>query len=270
MPAPRVLKLILVIAALWMLVSSCAEAPLKSPGDKFYVTPEIAYLRDRGSYEGNVLGQLYQGDQVERLGDFKSPWWQVRDVRSGQTGWVQKELLGPEPVASTYYYVNQDSLTLRDCPQPECASLQVLFRGDRVQKIAQNDQNWWRILVPETRTLGWVRAATLAEQLAETRLQGPQKSYLYVAVKKLNLRAKPDDKTELVKTLRFNDQVQKLEQTTTGWAKVRQPSSGALGWVKESLLGTLPAAFPRDRGRGERAPEQLKPRETPSVEPEFM
>jgi uncharacterized protein YgiM (DUF1202 family) len=270
MPACGVLKLLPVLIAFWVLVSSCAEVPPKPPGANFYVTPEIAYLRDRGSYEGNVLGQLYQGDQVERLGDFKSPWWQVRDVRSGQTGWIQKELLSPEPVASTYYYVNQDSLALRDCPQPTCASLQVLFRGDRVQKVAENDQGWWRILVPETRTLGWARAAALTEQVAETRSQGPQKSYLYVAVKKLNLRAKPDEQSELVKILGFNDQVQKLEETTTGWAKVRQPSSGALGWVKTSLLGNLPAAFPRDRGRGERAPEPLKPRETPSVEPEFM
>jgi uncharacterized protein YgiM (DUF1202 family) len=255
---------------LWVLAWSCAEAPPQPPGSDFYVTPGVAYLRDRASYEGNVVGQLYQGDQVERVGGFSSPWWRVRDVRSGQAGWIQKELLSPEPLASTYYYVNQDSLALRDCPKPECASLQVLFRGDRVKKVTENDQGWWRVLAPETRNLGWVPGAALTEQFADTQVQGPQKSYYYVAVRKLNLRAQPAEQSEIVKTLRFNEQLQKLEQASQGWIKVRQPSSGAVGWVKERLLGTLPTVLPRDKGRAEPAPEPLKPRETPPVEPEFM
>jgi uncharacterized protein YgiM (DUF1202 family) len=264
------LKLLIVLMPLWVLAWSCAEAPPQPPGADFYVTRGIAYLRDRASYEGNVVGQLYQGDQVERVGEFKSSWWRVRDVRSSQAGWIPKELLSPEPVASTYYYVNQDSLPLRDCPQPECASLQVLFRGDRVKKVAENDQGWWRILAPETRNIGWVLGVTLTEKFADTQLQGPQKSYYYVAVKKLNLRAKPVEHSEIVKTLQLNEQLQKLEQTPQGWVKVRQPSSGAVGWVKKGQLGTLPVVLPRNGGRPESAPEPLKPRETPPVEPEFM
>jgi uncharacterized protein YgiM (DUF1202 family) len=89
-----------------------------------------------------------------------------------------------------------------------------------------------------------------------------------VAVRKLSLRAKPSNDSEVIRTLQFNDQVQKLGETE-GWFKIRQPSSGAVGWVISRNLETLPLISPR----GVRFKKELRPfkqREEPLAEPEFM
>ncbi len=93
-------------------------------------------------------------------------------------------------------------------------------------------------------------------------------TYYYVAVSKLILRAKPSNRGEVIRTLRFNDQVQKIGETED-WFKVRQPSSGAVGWVISRDLETLPLISPR----GVPSKNELKPfkqREEPLVEPEFI
>ena len=58
---------------------------------------------------------------------------------------------------------------LRECPKDLCPALQLLSRGDQVQKIEQNDQGWWRVLVIESRNLGWLPAKILAENLEEAQ-----------------------------------------------------------------------------------------------------
>jgi uncharacterized protein YgiM (DUF1202 family) len=251
------------------LVCACAETQVVKPSPgPFFVTSEITYLLDSPGDGGNVLGPLYRGDKVERVDGGDLAWWRVRLQRSGQTGWVRKELLSPEPVGTVFYYVNEEAMPLRECPRSDCLSLQLLFRGDQVQRVETGDGGWWRVLVISSRSLGWVRASALTEHLEATRQTQIQKPYYYVAVRKLMLRAAPSTRSGVIRTLQFNDQVQKLGQAKE-WFKVRQPSSGALGWVRSHDLEALPMVVPR----GVPAKHKLKPfkqREEPLVEPEFM
>ena len=96
----------------------------------------------------------------------------------------------------------------------------------------------------ESRNLGWLPAKTLAENLEEAQAR-PEKSYLYVAVRRLKLFGEPRPEAEVVKLLQVNDQVEQLDQNPAGWVKVRQPSSGAVGWVQGRYLEPLPVRYPR-------------------------
>jgi uncharacterized protein YgiM (DUF1202 family) len=185
-------------------------------------------------------------------------------------------------VSVTYFFVSK-SVNLRECPKEVCPSLQLLSRGERVQKIESDNQGWCRVLVAKSRHLGWLPAEVLTESLQETQTAEPGKLYLYVAVQHLKLYREAMVKAEVVKLLRFNDQVEKLQdQTPAGWLKVRQPSSGAVGWVQGHYLATLPSRFPRFWRRHRFKPKPAKPAETqppppaqpgesaPQPEPEIM
>jgi uncharacterized protein YgiM (DUF1202 family) len=233
------------------------------------VAPEVAYLRDSPGFDGLVLGHLYRGDNVERLdAGEKSPWWRVKIQRSGQVGWVPKEILTSEPVPTVFYYVQEDTAPLLECPRPDCLILEMLFRGDQVQRVEEGGQGWWRVLAMKSRSLGWMPAAALTENLEEARQRRSAPPYFYVAVPKLSLRATPSSRGVVIRTLKFNEQVQKLGEAQN-WFKVRQPASGATGWVLSRDLEKLPLVYPR----GAPAKEEIKPfkqREEPQMEPEFM
>jgi uncharacterized protein YgiM (DUF1202 family) len=261
----RLITLILLLG----LVYSCAKPQVvKPPEGSFFVTPEIAYLRDSPGDGGNALGSLYRGDKVVRVDAGESAWWRVELQRSGQTGWVRKELLSPDPVATVFYYVNEDSLPLLECPRSDCLPLQLLFRGEPVQRVEAGDHGWWRVLVIKSRSLGWVPASGLTDQIEVAQQKQSRKPYYYVAVRKLILRAKPSNRGEVIRTLQFNDQVQKIGETKD-WSKVRQPASGALGWVISRDLETLPLIAPRGVP-SKNEPKPFKQKEEPIVEPEFM
>ena len=251
------------------LVCSCAQIPVvKPPEGPFFVTPEITYLLDSPGYNGNVLSPLYRGDKVKIVDAGESVWWRVELQRSGQTGWVRKELLSPNPVATVFYFVKEDTLSLRECPRSDCMPLQLLSRGDEVQRVEAGDRGWWRVLVINSRSLGWVPAATLAERREDVQQKQLHKPYYYVAVKKLVLRAKPSDRSGVVRTLGVNDQVEKIGETE-GWFNVRQPASGAVGWVISRYLDTLPLTSPR--GEPSKKKPGLSPqKEVPAVEPDFI
>jgi hypothetical protein len=263
---------IIMLTALLGLVGSCVRPQVVNPpAGTFFVTPEITYLLDSPGYGGKALAPLYKGDKVVRADAGDAAWWRVELQRSGQQGWVRRELLSPDPVATVFYYVKEDPLPLLECPRHDCTPLQVLFRGDQVQRVETGDQGWWRVLVIASRSLGWVPASALAERLEDARQAQPRKPYYYVALKKLVLRAKPSNRAEVVRTLGINDQVEKIGETE-GWFNVRQPASGAVGWVVSRHLETLPLMAPR----GE--PVKKKPRLAPpkpesapeAPEPDFM
>jgi hypothetical protein len=137
----------LVLTLVLGLGGSCAKIQVaKPPGGSFYVTPEITYLLDSPGYSGHVLSPLYRGDKVEWLDGGESPWWQVELKRGGQVGWIPKELLSPDPVSAVFYYVNEDTIPLLECPRPDCIPIQLLFRGDQVQRVGEEAQGWPRSL----------------------------------------------------------------------------------------------------------------------------
>jgi hypothetical protein len=261
----RLLTVTVLLGSAW----SCAGPPVVTPpAGPFFVTPEITYLLDSQSYGGKVVAPLYKGDQVEWLDTGESGWWQVKLQRSGQQGWVRKELLSPESVATVFYYVGEDTLPLLECPRRDCMPLQILFRGEQVQRVETGEAGWWRVLVIASRSLGWAPAAALTERLEDARRQPVRKPYYYVAVKKLVLRARPSDRAEAVRSLSLNDQVEKIGETD-GWFNVRQPANGAVGWAVSRYLEPLPLISPRGEPV-KKKPRPVKQKEESMPEPEFM
>jgi uncharacterized protein YgiM (DUF1202 family) len=261
----RVMTLCLLLG----LAGACAKAPVvKSPQGPFSVATELTYLLDSPGNGGNVLSPLYKGDKVDRVDDGDSSWWRVKLQRSGQTGWIRKELLTSEPVGTVFYYVNEDTLPLLECPRSDCLPLLFLYRGEQVQRVEEGGSGWWRVLVPKSHSFGWVRASAVTEHIEDTRQNRIRQPYYYVAVRKLILRAQPAKGGEVIRTLGFNDQVQKIGETKD-WFKVRQPSSGALGWVLSRDLDSLPLRSPRGMP-AKKEVKPFKPTEEPHVEPDFM
>lgn len=265
----RDLTRIIALSLLLGLACSCVQPPMiKAPGGPFFVTPEITYLLDSPGYGGNVLASLYRGDKVELVDARESAWWQVELQRSGQKGWVRKELLSPDPVAGVFYFVKMETMPLRECPRSDCMPLQLLFRGDQVQRVEAGDQGWWRVLVINSHSLGWVPAAALTERLEDVQQKQLRKPYYYVAVRRLVLRAKPSDRSEVIRTLGVNSQVEKIGETD-GWFNVRQPSTGAVGWVISRHLKTLPVMLPQGVPT-KRKPGPSQQRAKPEVDPDFI
>jgi uncharacterized protein YgiM (DUF1202 family) len=257
------------ITLLLGLVWSCARPQVvPPPKGPYYVTPEVTYLRDIPGYGGNIVGTLYRGDKLDLLDGSDPAWWQVELQRTGETGWIRKEILSLTPVGTVFYYVKKDTLPLRECPRSDCITLMLLFRGDQVQKYEEGGQGWWRVLAIKGRSLGWLPASALTADRAKALQPQPDKTYYYVATRKLMLRALPLARGEVVRTLRFNDQVQKLAESQD-WFKVRQPSTGAVGWVVRRDLETLPLLSPRGVPASKRV-RPFKQREEPLSEPDFM
>ncbi len=174
-----------------------------------------------------------------------------------------------KPVAGPFY-VTQQVTYLLDRPESGAKVVGPMYRGDKVERLDLGESNWWRVMVVQSRSQGWMPSAALAESWEEALRPQSPKAYYYVAVTKLSLRALPSAEAQIVRPLRFNDQVQKLAESQ-GWFKVRQPATGAVGWVRARDLATGLLKSPR------RAPlpkeEPLRPpklREEPPWEPEFM
>jgi uncharacterized protein YgiM (DUF1202 family) len=265
MRAVRFLSRTIIPALTCALLWSCTAVRTRPLMGTYYVTSEVAYLRDSPAYESHVLGQLYKGDQVENLESTPSAWWRVRSGRTGQEGWIQESFLSLTPAPITYYYVSREVVPLRECPGEACPSLQLLYQGDEVQQVQKNDQGWCRVLVTKGRGLGWVPEKALAEQQVLNQPGNARQNYYYVAVDRLKLHQQPLTAAKVLKTLEFNNQLVKLAESPSGWFKVRQPSSGAVGWVEARHLESLPQQFPR---RTKRHKKQVP--QAPVPEPEVM
>jgi hypothetical protein len=94
--------------------------------------------------------------------------------------------------------------------------------------------------VAKSHNLGWLPAKAVAEKLEKPQAKAPELQYYFVAVRRLKLMQEPLANAKVIKTLQFNDQVERLDQNQSGWSKVRQPASGAVGWVPERNLETTP------------------------------
>jgi uncharacterized protein YgiM (DUF1202 family) len=247
-----------------LLAGGCVQPRPEPPDGPYYLDSGISYLRDIPTYQGYIVGQLYRGDQVDRLAANDQGWWRVRSQRTHQLGWVQGELFSRSPVSIVYYYVIPDTLELRECPTNDCPPLHLLFRGDQVQKIEENDQGWWRVLILQTRNLGWAQAINFSDQSGADLPESPKDPFYYVAVKRVELHLKPVMDSAIVKTLQFNDRVKPLEENPWGWVKVSHPPSGTEGWVIRRNLESSQLKFPR--------PEVFikSPRMRKPIEPEPM
>ncbi len=240
------------LALLTLFLAAACEQPryIPPPPPIYYVSPTTSYLRNCPAYECTALVDVYSGDRVELLDRADYGWSQVRLSRSGIVGWIPTDLLSPYPGPSTYY-VSLSNVYLRDCADYNCRALELLYRGDRVERLDQNYLGWWRVVSLKTRNIGWVPASALGPR--------PGPPFFYVNVRSLNLRAGPSSGSKIIGTLSLNDQVEMLGMGPGGWAQVRVVRTGIIGWVASRYLESFPVRHPRTALRKGRGP--AKPRE---------
>jgi uncharacterized protein YgiM (DUF1202 family) len=264
------LKWLIFVFFFMILASSCTTfSTAVSQPKEYYVIPDITYLRENPGYDEKVIGPLHQGDQVLVVEDGEAPWWRVQELTGGRIGWLQKGLLSEIPVPSNSYYVTQNNIPLLVSPQKDSPSRALLSQGERVTKLEEKSPEWWRIKIEASGMQGWLPAAALSQKPIENQVE-TAKEYYYVTLRNLAVRAKPWIGDESIKTLHFNDQVQKIAENSQVWFKVRIPSDGTQGWVLRRYLNKLPAAAPREELPLKNQTNPAKQKKEMKTEPEIM
>ena len=110
----------------------------------YYVTPATTFLRDCPGYECGIVTEVYSGDRVVVLDRNDFGWARVQLDRTGSIGWIPGDLLSYSPMPAGYY-VAYSTVYLRDCADYNCRSVELLHRGDRVEKLDQDYRGWWRV-----------------------------------------------------------------------------------------------------------------------------
>lgn len=228
-----------------------------------YVIPSTTYLRDCPGYECGVVTGVFSGDRVVVLDRNDYGWARVQLDRTGAIGWLSADLLSYGPVPSTYY-VGYSTVYLRDCADHNCRAVQLLYRGDRVEKLDQDYRGWWRVRSAKTGASGWIPAT------AVTPRPGPP--YYYVNVSSLALRAGPSTGNRILTTIPLNNQVEMLGSGVGGWVQVRDVRTNTIGWVAGRYLESFPVSHPKatvkKRAPGKKsAPEREK---APKAGPKAM
>ncbi len=258
-----VLGLILIILGL-ALVSAC-EPPRSYPvaPSYYYVVPASSYLRDCPSYDCGIVAQVFSGDRLEIMDRNEVGWARGRLDRSGVIGWIPGDLLSSGPLGATYY-VATTNIYLRECADYNCRQLELLYRGDRVDKIDQDYKGWWRVVSQKSRITGWIPASAVSSR--------PGAPYYYVAISSLALRAGPSTGNRALTSLPLNTQVELLGMGPSGWAQVRELPGGMIGWVAFRYLETFPVSRPRPtpaKRKGAPSPKE-EPAEPPAKAPKAM
>lgn len=216
-----------------------------------YVVPTVTYLRDCPGYDCGIVTEVYSGDRVVVLDRNDFGWVRVQLDRTGGIGWISSDLLSYGPVPASFY-VSLRNVYLRNCADYNCTALELLHRGDRVDRLDQDSRGWWRVRSFRSGTTGWLPASALSIR------SGPP--YYYVNVNSLALRAGPSTGNRVLTTLGFNQQVEVLGSGPGGWLQVRDSRTNTIGWAYGRYLESLPVSHPRS------APSQ--PARKPAPQPE--
>jgi uncharacterized protein YgiM (DUF1202 family) len=202
----------------------------------YYVTPSSTYLRDCASYECGVVADVYSGDRVVVLDRNDFGWSRVQLERTGAIGWIPGDLLTLSPIPPNYF-VAYSTVYLRDCADYNCRSLELLYRGDRVERLEIDYRGWWRVRSYKSGKVGWIPASAVSPR--------PGPPYFYVDVSSLALRAGPSTSSRVLTTLPLNAQVEMLGMGPGGWAQVRDVRTGIIGWAAARYLESFPVPYPK-------------------------
>jgi uncharacterized protein YgiM (DUF1202 family) len=125
----------------------------------YYVIPTSVPLRTCASPGCDTLLTAYQGDRVEILERTATGWSKVRFVDRSGTGWMPSDLLSYSPdrlvKPRPTYYVNINSLTLRDEPNPNSRALLTLHFNDPVEMLGVGASGWAQVRDLRTSVVGW-------------------------------------------------------------------------------------------------------------------
>jgi uncharacterized protein YgiM (DUF1202 family) len=247
-----------------VMVGAC-EQPRTYPvtPSYYYVVPTTTYLRSCASYadECYVVAQVFSGDRVTVLDRNDYNWARVQLDRSGVIGWIPGDLITASPVPSSFY-VAWSNVYLRDCSDYNCRALELLYRGDRVEKIDQDYRGWWRVRSIKSGVIGWIPAS------ATSASPGPP--YFYVAIQGLNLRAGPSTGSRVLTSLNLNDRVEMLGANGAGWSQVRDLRTNIIGWAASRYLESFPVSYPKAAPKKRPAPTKEKAPEEKPAAPKAM
>ena len=258
---------ILLILAAAILLPACQTTPTGGypvAPTYNYIVPATTYLRDCASYDCGVVTSVYSGDRVVVLDRNDFNWARVQLDRSGAIGWIPGDLLSYSPVPATFY-VSYSTVYMRDCADYNCRAVQLLYRGDQVEKLDQDYRGWWRVRALKSGASGWVPATAVSTR--------PGPPYYYVDVSSLALRAGPSTGSKILTTLSLNQQVEMLGSGVGGWVQVRDTRSGIIGWAAGRYLESFPVSYPKPvphkRTPGKKGapaePEQPAPKAAPKA-----
>ncbi|MBM4273786.1 MAG: hypothetical protein FJ134_04875 [Deltaproteobacteria bacterium] len=261
-PRNAIAAIVLALAVL-SLICSC-EPPRTYPvaPTYYYVLPTTTYLRDCPSYDCGIIAQVFSGDRMEVIDRNDYGWARGRLDRTGAIGWIPGDLLSLAPLPATYY-VAATTIYLRECADYNCRALELLYRGDRVEKIDQDYRGWWRVNSFKSRNVGWIPASAVSPQ--------PGPPFYYVAISSLALRSGPSTANKMVTSLSLNTQVELLGMGPSGWAQVRVVPSGLIGWVSFRYLETFPVPYPKAAPAKRKSPKAAPEKEeAPKTAPKAM
>jgi uncharacterized protein YgiM (DUF1202 family) len=183
----------------------------------------MTYLRDCPGYDCGVVSEVYGGDWVVVLDHNNFGWDRVQLDRTGAIGWISADLLSYSPGPASFY-VSLNTVYMRGCADYNCSPVELLHRGDQVNRLNQESRGWWRVRSIRTGQTGWIPAAALSI---------------------LALRSGPSTSHRILTTLNLNNQVELVGSGVGGWLQVRDTRTNIIGWVYGRYVEAFPVRYPR-------------------------
>jgi uncharacterized protein YgiM (DUF1202 family) len=174
------------------------------------------------------------------------------------------------PVAqafSGYFYVTSTSFPLRECAAYECDKLLTAYQGDKVEILERTSTGWSKVRLVDRAAIGWIPSNMLS---FSPDLSGKPVPQYYVNTSSLPLRDGPSPNSNVLTTMHFNDPVEMLGVTASGWAQVRDQRSSTVGWVDPRYVSEAPAVSPRSSRRHRPPARKAAPKEETPAPPSAM
>jgi uncharacterized protein YgiM (DUF1202 family) len=160
------------------LILLLASPSVHAVSGYYHVIPTSAPLRECAAPECDVLLTAYQGDRVEIL-ERTSSWSRVRLVDRSGIGWIPNDLLTYSPGTTSKpvspYYVNTNSLVLRDGPSPNSGVLTTLHFNDQVEMLGVGASGWAQVRDLRSNLMGWVPPRNLSSAPASSPKSSPRR-----------------------------------------------------------------------------------------------
>lgn len=153
-------RTVLVLVLLSPLLLGLAGPSAHAFSGHYYIIPSSVPLRTCASPGCDTLLTAYQGERVEILEKTTTGWARVRFVDREGVGWILNDLLSYSPDLRTKpvstYYVNRDSVTLHDEPNPNSNVLMTLRFNEAVEMLGVGASGWAQVRDLRTSKVGWV------------------------------------------------------------------------------------------------------------------
>lgn len=183
---------------------------------------------------------------------------------------IPLNLLLASQVANAYsgfFYVIPTSAPLRECAGRECDVLLTAYQGDKVEILERTSTGWSRVRLVDRTGIGWIPSDQLSFS-PDLKAKGVP-SY-YVNSDSLALKDGPSPNSNVITMLHFNDAVEMLGVSASGWAQVRDLSSSKVGWVPPRYLSPAPLSSPKSSSRRRAPARKPPPKEEKAPAPHAM